>query len=227
MAMAEGGHGEPPARTSPEPDAGSDAGPDIGPGDRTAPEGSPLDQAVARAIAGDGLAFDEIYRTLSGPVYTYLSTQVRRREDAEDLTGQVFLEAMRGIRGFSGDGSAFRGWLFRIAHNLAIDLARRLARRPESTLEEASSLPDANPTDEWAITRVAHARLWQALHGLPAQQRRVIVPRLGAGLTAREIADALGKRIGTVKALQHRALVTLSKVLKDLEGSTGDDRPAL
>src|SRR5438876_12320879 len=106
MAMAEGGHGGPAAEPGGTP---------------TTPS---LDDAVARAISGEGRAFDEIYRVLSGPVYSYLTTQVRRREDAEDLTGQVFLEAMRGIRTFQGDASAFRGWLFRIAHNRAVDLAR-------------------------------------------------------------------------------------------------------
>jgi len=186
-----------------------------------------LDDAVARAIAGDGRAFDEIYRALSGPVYSYLSTQVRRREDAEDLTGQVFLEAMRGVRTFSGDASAFRGWLFRIAHNRAVDLARRLARRPESALEEAENIPDRHATEDRALISVAYTRVWQAVQALPEQQRRVIVLRLGAGLSAKEIADALDKRIGTVKALQHRALVTLSRVLKDLGGATGEGPPTL
>jgi len=188
---------------------------------------SSLADAVARAIAGDGRAFDEIYRALSGPVYSYLSTQVRRREDAEDLTGQVFLEAMRGIRGFSGDASAFKGWLFRIAHNRAVDLARRLARRPEAALEEAAGIPDLLATEDRALSGVTYARLWKAVQALPEQQRRVITLRLGAGLSAREISDALGKRLGTVKALQHRALVTLSRVLQELEGSTGQGSPTL
>jgi len=183
---------------------------------------SALDDAVSRAIAGDGSAFDEIYRVLSGPVYSYLATQVRRREDAEDLTGQVFLEAMRGVRGFKGDASAFRGWLFRIAHNRAVDLARRLARRPETALDEAESVPDLLATEDRALTSVAYARVWQAVQKLPEQQKRVIVLRLAAGLSSREIAEALGKRLGTVKALQHRALVTLAKTLKDLEEATGE-----
>ena len=186
-----------------------------------------LDDAVARAIAGDAFAFEEIYRALSGPVYSYLSNQVRRREDAEDLTGQVFLEAMRGVRTFSGDASAFKGWLFRIAHNRAVDLARRLARRPEASLEEAESVPDLVETEERALAGVLHARVWQAVRALPEQQRRVITLRLGAGLSAREIAAALGKRVGTVKALQHRALVTLSKALQDLEMSTSEEPPTL
>jgi RNA polymerase sigma-70 factor (ECF subfamily) len=184
-----------------------------------------LDEAVGRAIAGDGRAFDDIYRALSGPVYSYLTTQVRRREDAEDLTGQVFLEAMRGIRSFSGDGSAFRGWLFRIAHNRAVDLARRLARRPEGTLEEAENIPEAVATEDRALGSVAAVQIWRAVDALPEQQRRVITLRLAAGLTSREIAEVLGKRIGTVKALQHRALVTLAKALKDLEEAT-EESPA-
>ncbi len=213
MSTPLGGRGEPAAKPATKP---------VGPSPRTA-----LDDAVARAIAGDGRAFEEIYRALSGPLYSYLSNQVRRREDAEDLTGQVFLEAMRGVRTFSGDSAAFKGWLFRIAHNRAVDLARRLARRPEATLAEAETLPDIIETEDRAIARVAQARVWQAVRALPEQQRRVITLRLAAGLSAREIAAALGKRVGTVKALQHRALVTLSKTLQDLEVSTSEEPPTL
>jgi len=209
--------GAPPSPAEPESAAAVEASP--GP--------DSLDEAVARAISGDGSAFDDIYRALSGPVFSYLATQVRRREDAEDLTGQVFLEAMRGVRRFSGDAAAFRGWLFRIAHNRAVDLARRVGRRPESPLEEAETVPDELEVEEWALSRVARARVWQAVQDLPEQQRRVVSLRLAAGLSAREIAEALGKRVGTVKALQHRALVTLARVLKDLEKSTGEPPPSL
>ena len=207
--MAEGGRGGPAAEPGRSPDFLS------------------LDEAVGRAIAGDGRAFDDIYRALSGPVYSYLTTQVRRREDAEDLTGQVFLEAMRGIRTFAGDGPAFRGWLFRIAHNRAVDLARRLARRPETSLEEAESIPEAIATEDRAIGGVSAMLVWRAVDALPEQQRRVITLRLAAGLTSKEIAEVLGKRIGTVKALQHRALVALSRSLKDLEASTGEGPASL
>jgi RNA polymerase sigma factor (sigma-70 family) len=188
---------------------------------------SSLDDAVARATAGEARAFDEIYRALSGPVFSYLVSQTRRREDAEDLTGQVFLEAMRGIRGFTGDASALRGWLFRIAHNRAVDLARRLARRPEGSLEEAERLPDLFGTEDRAIAGVTRERLWRAVAALPEQQRRVLVLRLAAGLNSREIAQALDKRIGTVKALQHRGLTSLSRALRDLGDATDRPPPAL
>lgn len=186
-----------------------------------------LEDAVERARAGDGDAFDAIYRALSGPIHSYLITQVRRREDAEDLTGQVFLEAMRGVRAFTGDASAFKGWLFRIAHNRAVDLGRRLARRPESPLEEAEAIPEPLATEERALATVAKERLWRAVEHLPEQQRRVLTLRLGAGLSASEIGHVLGKRTGTVKAIQHRALRSLAGTLKDMEGVTGDGSPTL
>lgn len=196
---------------------------DLGPPEPERP--ASLEDAVARARSGDGHAFDRIYRTLSGPVYSYLLTQTRRREDAEDLTGQVFLEAMRGIRRFSGDASAFKGWLFRIAHNRAVDLARRLARRPEGSLEEAEALPEERGTEERALAGVTGDRLWKAIRTLPEQQRRVIALRLGAGLSSSEIARVLDKRIGTVKALQHRGLSALARSLRDL-GDATEEPPA-
>jgi RNA polymerase sigma-70 factor (ECF subfamily) len=186
-----------------------------------------LDEAVARAREGDGAAFDEIYRALAAPVYSYLTTQVRRREDAEDLTGQVFLEAMRGVRAFSGDGSGFRAWLFRIAHNRAVDLARRLARRPEATLEEADRFADPVATDERAIAGIEGEALWRAVESLPEQQRRVLALRLAGGLTSREIAEILGKRLGTVKALQHRALIAVARTLRGGSNATEEDPSAL
>lgn len=186
-----------------------------------------LDDAVRRARAGDGEAFDDIYRALAGAVFSYLLTQTRRREDAEDLTGQVFLEAMRGIRGFSGDAAAFKGWLFRIAYNRAVDLARRLGRRPEASLEEAESLPGSVDTEARALAGLDRDRLWRAVRALPEQQRRILTLRLAAGLSSREIADVLGKRLGTVKALQHRALLAVSRALRDLPESTDGAPPAL
>lgn len=172
-----------------------------------------LDAAVARARDGDRSAFADLYRAFSGPLLTYLVSRVRRREDAEDLVAQTFLEAMRDIGRFSGDVSGFRAWLFRIAQHRAIDLARRRDRRGEEALEAAAGMPDPVAADEEALGRVERSRLWAAVMALPEEQRRVLVLRLGAGLTAAEIAEVVGKRTGAVKALQHRALANLAKAL--------------
>ncbi len=155
----------------------------------------------------------ELYAAFSGPLLSYLTSQVRRREDAEDLLGEVFVSAMKDLGSFSGDLSGFRAWLYRIATNRAIDLARRQRRRPEEPLEVAEQRVDEADPEADAIERVERARVRAAVMQLPEEQRRVMVLRVVAGLQAAEIAQIVGKRVGAVKALQHRALANLTKSL--------------
>ena len=172
-----------------------------------------LQSALERAQAGDAGGMADLYRAYSGPLLAYLVTQVRRREDAEDLLGEVFLQAMRDVLRFEGTLSGFRAWLYRIATNRAVDLARRNQRRPEEPLDVASEQAgSADPAGE-ALGRVEGERLWQAVRALPEAQRQVVSMRLAGGLSAPEIAEAVGKPVGAVKALQHRALVNLTRAL--------------
>jgi RNA polymerase sigma-70 factor (ECF subfamily) len=172
-----------------------------------------LDEAVALARSGDQSAFETIYRELAAPLLSYLATRVRRPHDAEDLLGQVFLEAIRGIGRFSGDGGALRAWLFRIARDRAVDLARRQTRRPEGPLEEALNRPAQAGTEQEALARVETGLLLRAVAALPPKQREVLALRLASGLSSSEIASVLGKRVGAIKALQHRAIANLTKAL--------------
>jgi len=166
-----------------------------------------------RAQAGDAHGMADLYRAYSAQLLAYLATQVRRREDAEDLLGEVFLQAMRDVASFEGDVGGFRAWLYRIATNRAVDLARRNRRRPEEPLALAIEQPgSADPAGE-ALGRVDRERLWRAVTALPEAQRQVVAMRLAGGLSAPEIAKAVGKPVGAVKALQHRALVNLTKAL--------------
>lgn len=172
-----------------------------------------LEGALERARYGDSEGVAELYRAHAPSLLAYLRTQVRRPEDAEDLLGQAFFEAVRDIRRFSGDVGGFRAWLYRIAHNRAIDLARRQNRSRETSLEDAEDRPALVETAEQAIAREERDRLWRAVMDLPPDQRRAVTLRLAGGLTAREIAAVLGKRPGAVKALQHRALQNLARAL--------------
>ena len=174
---------------------------------------SDLQDALGRAQAGDAGGMADLYRAYSAPLLAYLMTQVRRREDAEDLLGEVFLQAMRDIARFEGPIRGFRAWLYRIATNRAVDLGRRNQRRPEEPLAVVFEQPgSADPAGE-ALGRVERERLWQAVMALPDAQRQVVTMRLAGGLSAPEIAEAVGKPVGAVKALQHRALVNLTRAL--------------
>ena len=167
---------------------------------------SDLEDALERARAGDANGMAELYRAYAAPLLAYLVTQVRRREE-------VFLSAMRDVSRFDGNIGGFRAWLYRIASNRAVDLARRNARRPEDPLAVAFEQPgEADPAGE-ALGRVDRERLWRAVMALPEAQRQVVAMRLAGGLSAPEIATVVGKPLGAVKALQHRALVNLTKAL--------------
>jgi len=125
----------------------------------------------------------------------------------------VFVSAMRDLTSFDGDIGGFRAWLYRIASNRAVDLARRNARRPEEPLVLVVERPSADDPAADALGRLERDRLWKAVETLPEAQREVLTLRLAGGLSAPEIAEVVGKPVGAVKSLQHRALANLSKAM--------------
>lgn len=172
-----------------------------------------LDEALRLAKRNDPRGMAALYEALSGSLLAYLRVQVRIPEDAEDVLGQVFYEAIRDLDRFSGDASGFRVWLFRIAHHRAVDLGRKLTRRGEAPLTDAEDREAPDDPEREAIARLERARLWDAVRLLPEEQRKIITLRLAGGLSAGEIATIVGKRTGAVKALQHRALQNLARAL--------------
>lgn len=147
----------------------------------------------------------EVYRALAPSVLGYLRAQ--RLSDPEDVLGDVFLHVARDLRRFKGDDAALRRWVFSIAHNRAMDDHRRRARRP--------AIVDADVPDEAAPapTDPLDPELVEALAALTADQREVIVLRFVADLPLEAVARITGRKIGAVKALQHRALENLAKAV--------------
>lgn len=172
-----------------------------------------LEDVLQRARGGEMTAMGELYRAFAPQLLAYLTTQVRRREDAEDLLGEVFVAALRDLGSFEGDVAGVRAWFFRIATNRAIDLARRTKRRPEEPLVFAEDRVDPSNPEAEALTNLERDRVRAAVMALPEEQRRVMTLRIVGELTSAEIAEIVQKRVGAVKALQHRALANLAKAL--------------
>jgi RNA polymerase sigma-70 factor (ECF subfamily) len=172
-----------------------------------------LDLLVAAARSGGGWAFGRLWEELAPSVAAYL--RGRGVRDADDVTSDVFLAAFRGIGGFRGDGVAFRSWLFTIAHHKGVDAHRRPASR-EVLVDAVGAgagrgldLVRARSAEDVAMEQIAGDRAVRQLATLTDDQRAVLLLRVVADLSLAETAEVLGKPVGAVKALQHRAIARL------------------
>ncbi|MDO9557274.1 MAG: sigma-70 family RNA polymerase sigma factor [Coriobacteriia bacterium] len=176
-----------------------------------------IDRLVAKAIAGDARAFGRLYDEFADRVYAFVRGRVVSTQDAEDLTATVFLKAWEAINGYDDRGIPFGAWLFRIARNAVIDSYRRTARVPEiASAEDAFEVMDVSAiVDERVFARLEVEEVCEAMDSLTEEQRSVLMLRFVWGFDVKESAQGLGKSEGAVKALQHRAVRSLTRLLAE------------
>lgn len=175
--------------------------------------GETFSSTLQAARTGAEWAWAAIYRDLSPPVLGYL--RARKVADPEDLLGEVFLIIVRNLPGFEGDERQFRTWALTIAHRRVVDEHRRRLRRPVVPLsdEEVARVGPRGNAEQEALAAVEAERVVGIIRGLPPDQQDVLLLRLLADLTVKEVAGVIGKRVGAVKALQRRGLAALKKEL--------------
>jgi RNA polymerase sigma-70 factor (ECF subfamily) len=172
----------------------------------------PFDQVLYSARAGAEWAWTRIYEELAPKIVGYL--RAHGAADPEDLAGEVFLQVVRGLPAFGGGEREFRAWTFTIAHRRLVDDLRRRRRRrvevaPADVIEWAAGA--GGDVYEDGEAQMADASVRAAIETLPTDQRSVVLLRIIGDLTIEEIARAVGKRPGAVKALQRRALRRLEE----------------
>lgn len=172
---------------------------------------------IERAKQGDGGAFGALYDAYAPAIYRFIALKVTTRQEAEDLTHEVFLSAWQKLPRFKEQGFPFTSWLYKIARNRVIDYYRT-KKTPISIDDEESGfddIADGSPLVEDATDlHFSIEAVKGALLQLPPDQREVIELRFLAELSPIEIAQIVGKREGTVRIIQFRAL----KKLKDILG---------
>lgn len=170
---------------------------------------------VRQARAGNAEAFAQLYDAYMERVYRYVYFRVSDRQTAEDITSQVFLRAWEHIRKYRLDGS-FLAWLYTIARNAVIDNYR--TRKPLVALDDVVPVPADTPApQEVAELRFDSEALRGAIRYLTDEQQHVITLKFIAGYSTDEIARALRKRPGAIRALQMRALQALARHLENDE----------
>lgn len=167
---------------------------------------------VERAKAGQPAAFAEIYDRYQPLVYRYVFYRVGSPATAEDLTSQVFVRVVERMDGYEYRGRPLLAWLYTIARNVVVDHHRRVGKRLLLPLDRQmwADTPDPEVAGERAVMR---RRLAAAISCLTEAQRRVILIKFVEGLDNATAAATLGKSVGAVKALQHRALAALHRLL--------------
>ena len=171
------------------------------------------DGTIERARAGDQQALAAVYDWYLPRVYRYILSRLGDVAEAEDLTEDIFLRMLGAIADYKRTGVPFSAWLFRIARNHLVSYYRKNGNRKDhGTLQEtmADSRPDPASIVE---TQLMLGEVAQAVQRLPDAQRDVIALRFAVGLSIAETAQVLGKRQGNVKALQHKAVTRLQKIL--------------
>ena len=182
------------------------------------PVGQDEDAALAiRASKGESAAFGLLYDRHVAAIYRYVYYRVRDDAEAEDLTSDVFIRALKAMPRYE-PRQAFLAWLYRIARNAVIDRARKGNR--QVSFEDALEHPGVDKIVEPDAESLAHsdsATLRDALQQLTPLPREVVVLRFLEGYSTLEIAGMVGKREGTVRGIQFRAIGALRQLIPSRE----------
>lgn len=173
-------------------------------------------QLLARARQLDPAALRELHQQFYEPVARYIQFKVSDPYMVQDLSGEVFVRVLDGLRRGQGWRETPRAWIMGIARNVVADHYRKGSRVSEVELsDELYASDDVDPMF-LAIHRERKDLLMRAMQGLTADQRDIISMRFLQGIDIQEVAAATGKSVGAVKALQHRALRALALRLQQL-----------
>lgn len=177
------------------------------------------EKLIALAIKGDQLSFGQLYDHYQPQIYRFVYLKVGGREEAEDLTHQVFLNAWLGVGKYKHQGFPFSSWLYQIARNQTVDYYR--SRREAVSLEALD--PESVVVQDFQNETVEQAleieRVVASIRRLKQEYQDVLIMRFVEDMSLKDVASALEKSEGAVKLLQHRAL----KLLREELGEKADN----
>jgi RNA polymerase sigma-70 factor, ECF subfamily len=181
------------------------------PGPTSIRVGGTLDAALDSARDGDEVGFLQLWRALNPQLLRYLT--VRGVDSSEDVAAETWLQVVRDLPRFIGDGDGFRAWVFTMARHRTIDAARARAARPVVAMADVSGtgqVETAPSAEDEALTNVSTERALLLVASLPPEQAELVMLRVVADLDVAVVAELVGKTPGAVRVAVHRALRMLS-----------------
>jgi RNA polymerase sigma factor (sigma-70 family) len=166
---------------------------------------------LTAAKTGAEWALGSLYTDYQPRLLRYFRAQAP--SEAEDLAAEVWIDAARALNRFEGDESAFGRWLFTIAHRRLVDYRRRNGRRREESLSN-ERVAELASRREWAPEPEDRLAL-ACLAGLPSEYAEIVLLRVVGGFDSNEVAEILGRKPGTVRVMQKRALERIAELLTE------------
>ncbi len=173
------------------------------------------DTLLKRARQWDEDALAHIYDTFAPAIYRYIYRRTGHQNTAEEITAETFHRFLVALKRGGGPTEHLSAWLYRVAHNLIVDFYRRQPPQEPASLDELEEMPAEPESGVARVERqmeVAQARA--ALRQLTPLQQQIITLRYLEDLSHEEIARVVERTEGAVKALQHRALDNLRRILE-------------
>jgi len=191
------------------------------------------EQLIANYLAGDEKSLEILIKRYLKPIYSFVYRYVGNSQDAEDVTQETFVKVWRNLKKFDsrkspapyrtkGSGSGFKTWIFHIAKNTSFDCLRKKKTIPfsnfenekgENTLIETLADPAFLPNEIFERANIAEM-LSAAMNQLTPKYRMVLFLRYNDHFVFREIAEALGEPLNTIKSRHRRALIMLKKIIQ-------------
>ena len=181
------------------------------------------EQLLAQAKQLDPAALRALHQRFYEPVARYIQFKVGNPHTVEDLSGEVFVRVLEGLKRGRGWRDSPQGWIMGIARNVVVDHYRQKERMAEVALnEQITAAEDSDPTRQ-AILNERQRQLMSALEQLTDEQRDVILMRFIEGIDIKGVAKATNKTTGAIKGLQYRALQALAEIMGEVsaEGVAG------
>ncbi len=176
---------------------------------------------VSRYLAGNIAAFDELMTRHERTVFRLCLRFVKNREDAMDLTQEVFIKAFEKLTAFRGD-ARFKTWLYRVAVNHCLNHVKKNSRE---FVEVNESIGSVNPSfHNRLLEKERRAIVVQLMRKLPPKQKAILELRMNDNLSYEEIAGIVGRSVSTIKSSVFFALTKLKKMVQQ-EALAGRTRP--
>jgi len=167
------------------------------------------EDTLKRYLAGDSLAFSEIYDAYFSKLYNFVFYKVGNREDSEEIVSETFLRAVKGLKKYDASKGAFSTWIYTIARNCVCDHFRK--KYEVEDIEDHFELKSNEDVERKVAASLELQKVEEYLKKLTAAQREIVMLRVWEGMSYKEIGEVVGKKETAVKT-------AFGRVIKQIQG---------